>query len=111
MARTKARNKTFDILFAKNKNPTFQRDTIYTFEFFRHLIAFTYFQVNLESMLGKVCLRDVFNGQPLRFMGARQRPFFDAELMDIRKSVAEKNILDTIWPFELWHKGLIENRR
>lgn len=98
-SRIKARKKAFDRSFARgDKEPKFNLDKEYTFEFFQHLIYFDDLSVDL-GLVGRHKLGSVLNSQPLKCMAARYRPDIDC------------NGLDFLWAFDIWHESIRQTSR
>lgn len=108
------RKKTFNSLAAKKaESPLFSTQKIYTFEvsnwsddhqvglelssnplnqFYQHILEFEDgISVNLGSVIGKVGLAKITNGQPIKIMSAWCDP--------VTKD------LDTLWSFEIWDES------
>ena len=103
VSRAKARKKTFDKMCADGDNSlTFQTDRVYTFESLQHLIDFRSFEVNLGSILGKMSLSPILNGQPMNIMAAYLPP--------VKNGSERKNLdgIEKLWAFELWHEKMID---
>jgi len=101
IARAKVRKKAFDKLYAeKDKSLVFDTSTEYSFEFLQHLIDFETFGVDLGNMIGTVFLKDMLDGQPLKFLAAKRR--------DVGGSKRSKGLgdieLDYIWSFDIFHE-------
>ena len=106
VARAKARKKAFDKLYAENdKSLVFDRSTEYSFEFLQHLIDFDDFGVDLGNMVGKVLLKEMLDGQPLKFMAARRK---DGKGI---KGKSEDLDLDYLWSFDIFHEAVYEDCR
>lgn len=97
-ARTKMRKTVFNHLAAKKaKEPNFDPEKEYTFEFFQHLLIFDELdelKVDMGRVVGKVGLAKALNGQPLKFMAAHKHP--------------ETSKLTYLWSFDLWHSSLYD---
>jgi Protein of unknown function (DUF1769) len=92
--RMKARKKVFNTLAAKQSmKPTFDTTKEYCFEFYQHLLDFgEELAVDMGRVGGKVGLAQATDGQPLKILAAYKN--------------AEKNELDTLWSFDIWHESL-----
>lgn len=102
--RIKSRKKAFDKLFAsRNKQPTFDTDTEYTFQFFQHLLLFNDFALNFPKPIGKHPLHRMLNGQPLKFMATRQ-----IQEVDTKGKIIDEQI-SWLWSFDLWHESLYKD--
>ena len=102
--RIKSRKKAFDKLFAsRNKLPTFDTETEYTFQFFQHLLLFNDFALNFPKPIGKHPLHGMLNGQPLKFMAAHQ-----IQEVDTKGKIIDEQI-SWLWSFDLWHESLYED--
>ena len=102
--RIKTRKKVFDKLYAsRNKQPTFDTDTEYTFQFFQHLLLFNDFALNFPKPIGKHPLHGMLNGQPLKFMAAHQ-----IQEVDTKGKIIDEQI-SWLWSFDLWHESLYED--
>ena len=102
--RIKIRKKAYDKLFAsRNKQPTFDTETEYTFQFFQHLLLFNDFALNFPKPVGKHPLHGMLNGQPLKFMAAHQ-------IQDVgtKGKIIDEQI-SWLWSFDLWHESLYED--
>lgn len=103
VARAKARKKAFDQLCADgDESHTFRTDKIYTFESLQHLVDFRPFEVNLGSILGKMDLSPIFNGQPMNIMAGYQLP--NSQSSGRKGTVA----IDKFWSFEIWHERMVD---
>lgn len=106
VARAKARKKAFDKLYAENdKSLVFDRSTEYSFEFLQHLIDFDDFGVDLGNMVGKVLLKELLDGQPLKFMAARRKN------STFTNGKSESLDLEYIWSFDIFHEAVYEDCR
>ena len=102
--RIKSRKKAFDKLYAsRNKQPTFDTDTEYTFQFFQHLLLFNDFALNFPKPIGKHPLHGMLNGQPLKFMAAHQ-----IQEVDTKGKIIDEQI-SWLWSFDLWHDSLYKD--
>lgn len=92
----KVRKKAFDTLHKKNlKTPTFDPNKEYTFEFYSHLLSLNDMTLDLGKTLGgKYSLKEMLNGQPVKFMAARK--------------VGEDD-LQWLWSFDIWNEVLYED--
>lgn len=90
LARAKFRKKALDKMFSSRSSemPSLTPDNIYTFEFLQHLLSFAEFTLELGSMLGRIPLSDLLNGQALPVMAFNQ----DQKL----------------WSFDIFHESLME---
>ena len=96
----KSRKKAFDRLSSqKAENPCFDTQTVYTFEFFQHMLMFDTLSVNLGGIAGRHDLSPVLDGQPLKFMAAHLSD-------DSRSSVSD---LKWLWNFDIWHENLYDD--
>ncbi len=99
-ARAKARKKVFDKLCADNDDSiTFRTDKIYTFEFLQHLMNFEKLEVGLGSMLGKMKLAPILDGQPMNLQAACQLTF------------GKEPTFEPLWSFDLWHESIIHDQK
>lgn len=102
--RIKTRKKAYDKLYAsRNKEPTFNTETEYTFQFFQHLLLFNDFALNFPKPIGKHPLHRMLNGQPLKFMAAHQ-----IQEVDTKGKIIDEEI-SWLWSFDLWHESLYED--
>ena len=106
VARAKACKKAFDKLYAENdKSLVFDRSTEYSFEFLQHLIDFDDFGIELGNMVGKVLLKEMLDGQPLKFMAAQRK---DGKGINGK---SEDLDLDYLWSFDIFHEAVYEDCR
>ncbi|KAL7475981.1 hypothetical protein ACHAW6_001872 [Cyclotella cf. meneghiniana] len=104
-SRMRNRKRAFDKIFSDSiKTPTFDVDKEYTFEFFQHLITFDDFSLNFVKPIGKHSLHRMLNGQPLKFMAARQTKGDDKS-----SGLPGEEDLKWFWCFDLWHESLYED--
>jgi hypothetical protein len=104
-SRMRYRKRAFDKIFSDSiKTPTFDVDKEYSFEFFQHLINFDDFSLDFVKPIGKHSLYRMLNGQPLKFMAARQTRGDDKS-----HGVARGEDLKWFWCFDLWHESLYED--
>eukprot|EP00667_Euglena_gracilis_P009300 EG_transcript_9444 len=77
---------------------SFRRDSVYTFDFYQHLLKPLEFQLVFPLVGGFDLVRHL-NGQPIHFMANVLPP--SATQVDVMKS-------QPLWCFELWHERLLE---
>jgi hypothetical protein len=101
--RVKARKRAFDILRVRQDTTlTFDPNRVYTFEFFQHLLLFDEFAIHFMKPIGMRPLRNILDGQPLKFMAAHQTT---------RNSFmgGEDDEMSYLWSFDLWHESLYQD--
>ena len=83
---------------------TLNRNFEYSFEFLQHLIDFDDLSVDLGSIAGKMFLKELLDGQPLKFMAAQRK--------DVAGDDGNKGRgLDYLWFFDVFHETLYEDCR
>jgi hypothetical protein len=93
--RQKIRKKAYNHIFAsKAKEPRFQLDKEYTFEFYQHLLRFDdSLAIDMGHTIGgQVDLAPITDGQPIKFMSAHKD--------------THTGKLDMLWSFDIWHESL-----
>ena len=107
IARARVRKRHFDKLYAENdKSLVFDRSTEYSFESLQHLIDFDDFSVDLGSIAGKVFLKELLDGQPLKLMAAKRR-----DVMCDQCNKGQGLDLDYLWSFDIFHEAVYEDCR
>jgi len=107
IARARVRKRYFDKLYAENdKSLVFDRSTEYSFECLQHLIDFDDFSVDLGSIAGKVLLKELLDGQPLKFMAAKRR-----DVVGDQGNKGQGLDLDYLWSFDIFHETVYEDCR
>ena len=107
VARARVRKRHFDKFYAESdKSLVFDRNVEYSFEFLQHLIDFDDLSVDLGSIAGKLLLKELLDGQPLKFMAAQQK-----DGMGDEGTKGRGLDLDYLWSFDIFHEALYEDCR
>eukprot|EP00978_Attheya_sp_CCMP212_P013071 scaffold32644_cov55-Attheya_sp.AAC.2 len=104
--RRKKRKKASDSLFVQQDSKLcFDTSTVYTFEFYQHLLLMDEMALNLGKALGgKHSLAPMLNGQPLKLMAG----VLKAQEGNGPDGKSDEDI-DWLWSFDIWHSNLYPN--